>query len=592
MASPLKKLYLYTDDPAWRRGVKLASAFSVINKFFDIMPEILIGMAIDIVIKREESFLAALGIRELSWQLYVLGFATLVIWVLESLTEYAAECRWRFLAQKAQHELRSDAVEHLQGLRLSWFESQNSGSTLAILNEDVNQVERFLNTGLHQVIQIAVSTLFIGVIFFYISPLVAFMAFTPVPLILFGAFYFRRHLGQRYSLVRERAGIVGARLAEVINGVVTIRAKVAEAERQTAVVAASGDYAAANNQAIRLSSAVIPIVRMAVLSGFLVTLILGGLQTLDGEMNPAAYTVLVFLTQRLLWPFTRLGEVVDLFERSLASLKRVWHLMAEPLEQPNKGQPLVEPVAGALSLSKVSFAYQPGRPVLRQVSLDIQPGEFVGIVGPTGSGKSSLIKLLLGFYEPDAGQIMVDRQDLSKLHKQSLRRHIGYVGQDVFLLDDTIRANLCLGLAGDQRTEAAMVAACQIAEIDEFIAGLPAGYDTRVGERGVKLSGGQRQRLAVARGLMGNPQILVLDEATSAVDNETEAAIQRSLEKAAKGRTMIVIAHRLSTVRHADRIYVLKDGGIVAAGRHEDLQCQPGLYRDLWRIQTGEPLAR
>ncbi|HEY3253217.1 MAG TPA: ATP-binding cassette domain-containing protein, partial [Polyangiaceae bacterium] len=307
----------------------------------------------------------------------------------------------------------------------------------------------------------------------------------------------------------------------------------------------------------------------------------------SGEIGVGSYSVLVYLTQRLLWPMTRLADMTDLYQRSMASVERVMNLLETPIAIGYEGKSLdARSVRGALSFDRVSFAYAE-RPTLSNVSLQIEAGQTVAFVGSTGSGKSTLVKLLLRFYEPQRGTILLDEAPIAEFSLQDLRRAIGYVAQDSFLADASVAENIAYGLHSAKREQ--VIAAAVAAEAHEFIMALPNGYDTGVGERGQKLSGGQRQRIALARAILKDPPILVLDEATSAVDNETEAAIQRSLDRLVVGRTSLIIAHRLSTVRRAHRIYVLEDGQIVESGTHESLLAQGGQYAGLWRLQTGEP---
>ena len=269
----------------------------------------------------------------------------------------------------------------------------------------------------------------------------------------------------------------------------------------------------------------------------------------------------------------------------MASSRRVFGLLDTKAEMED-GDVQLEPVHGDLRLDNVVFAYKDSEPVVNSLSLHLPAGKTSAVVGATGAGKSTLIKLLLRFYDPQQGSVTLDGHDLRDLEMSSLRRAIGLVSQDVFLFHGTVRENIAYG-APDADDEAVRRAA-DIAEAHEFIVNLPNGYDTVVGERGQKLSGGQRQRISIARAVLKDPPILILDEATSAVDNETEAAIQRSLEKIAQGRTMILIAHRLSTIRNADRIYVLEHGRLKEQGKHEELLEQPGIYAGLWQVQTGD----
>jgi ATP-binding cassette subfamily B protein len=570
----------------FRQKALVAAVYSTLNKIFDVLPEVLIGVAIDIVVSREQSFLARAGITSPVQQLGLLAFITFLIWLFESITEYGALVRWRNLAQQVQHALRMDGVRHIQKLSLSWYEKQNSGRLLSILNDDVNQVERFLNEGTHKFIQLFVSSLLVSAVFFYLSPIVAAFALLPIPVILYGGFRFRGRLAGRYAAVREAASMLGARLSGIITGVVTIRAAVAEDEQVRLVNDASQHYIETNREAIALSSAFVPIIRMSVLAGFLFTLVLGGWQTLNGDLSPAAYTVLVFLTQRLLWPFTAFGELLDLYERSMASVKRTLDLITAKVGIVDPPQTVaIGRSRGALSFQSVDFAYADAPPLLKNFNLDIKPGEFIGLVGPTGAGKSTVIKLLLRFYDPTRGAVTIDGVPLTQVSQKELRKNIGYVGQDVFLLDTSLRQNLKMGKPEipDERLHEAL----DVAAAKDFALALPQGLDTLIGERGQRLSGGQRQRITIARGLLGDPPILIFDEATSAVDNETEEAIQRSLQKLAHERTLIVIAHRLSTIRHADRILVLDEGQIKEVGTHEELLQKQGLYTRLWNIQTG-----
>ena len=564
----------------------LASLCSVLNKLFDIMPEILIGMAIDVVVRQEGSFMADLGIAEPFHQMLALGALTIVVWGFESLFEFLLLVLWRNLAQKLQHDLRLDAYSHLQELDLSWFEDSSTGNLVAILNDDVNQLERFLNGGASDLIQVVVTVLSVGGVFFFLSPTIALMAFTPIPLILVGAFWFQRRAQPLYAAVRERVGLLSSRLANNIAGISTIKSFTRESLETERIRTDSEAYVEANRKAIRISSAFIPIIRMAIMAGFVATLVYGGKLVLDGELNAGAYSVLVFLTQRLLWPLTRMAETIDLFERAMASTRRILNLIETPVRiRPGDRALATDTVNGALSFDQVDFAYASGPTVLSGINLDIAAGQTVALVGSTGSGKSSLVKLLLRFYEPTAGCIRLDGLPLNEIDLQDLRAAIGFVSQDVFLFHGTVRENIAYGRpeASDEDIDAA----ARAAEADSFIAQLPEGYETVVGERGQKLSGGQRQRLSIARAVLKDPPLLILDEATSAVDNETEAAIQRSMKRVAEGRTTIVIAHRLSTIVDADMICVLDQGRIVEQGTHRELIARGGLYAGLWEVQTG-----
>ena len=572
---------------AFRARIALAATCSVLNKLFDVMPEILIGIAIDVVVRQQDSFIATLGIADPKWQLGLLGGLTLVVWICESIFEYLYMVRWRNLSQDLQHAMRLDAYRHMQALDLAYFEDRSTGNLVTILNDDVNQLERFLDGGANNLIQVATTLIAVGGVFFAVSPLIAFIAFTPIPVIIVGAFYFQRRAQPLYANVRARVGALGARLASNIAGITTIKSFATEEFEAERVERESQAYVAANRQAIAVSSAFIPIIRMAILAGFIATFLLGGWMTIDGTLNVGAYGVLVFLTQRLLWPLTDLATTVDLYERAMASSRRILDLIATPVGiRDRPGVRHVSPARGAIEFDDVSFAYAGAEAVLQHIDLSIAPGDTVAFVGQTGSGKSTLVKLLLRFYVPSAGRILLDGQPIDTLSLESLRRQIGFVSQDVFLFEGTIGENIAYGTP--DATREAIAAAADAAEATEFIERMPGGFDAVVGERGQKLSGGQRQRLSIARALLKNPPILILDEATSAVDNETEAAIQRSLRRISHSRTMIVIAHRLSTIVHANRIYVLDAGRIVEQGTHPELLQRRGIYAGLWAVQTGQ----
>jgi ATP-binding cassette, subfamily B, bacterial len=583
-APPIVRLWHYARGH--RRRAVLAAVMSVLNTIFDLAPPFLIGVAVDIVVVRETSFVARLsGVTDLRGQLVVLAGLTVVVWLLESLTEYVAEILWRNLAQTIEHEARLDAYDHVQSMDLASFEDRSTGGLLAVLNDDVNQLERFLDRGAFELIHVATSVLLIGATYLVLSPTIGVLAFLPVPLVLWGTLRFQRRLAPRYATVRERVADLNATLANDLSGIATIKAFAAEDRELERVREASQAYREANRHAIRLSSAFVPLIRLAILAGFTAILVLGGIQAIEGRIEVGVYSVMVFIVQRLLWPLTRLGETFDLYQRAMASTRRILDLLAEPITLTDGDVPLPDP-RGEVRFDAVRFRYRTGEEVLCGVDLHVPAGDTHAIVGPTGAGKSTIVKLLLRLEDVSDGRVLVDGHDVRDLVTAELRAACALVSQDVFLFHGTVRENLVYGRPDATDTE--VEAAARIAEAHDFVTALPEGYDTMVGERGQKLSGGQRQRLSIARAILADPAILVLDEATSAVDNETEAAIQRSLARVTHTRTTLVIAHRLSTIRHADRIHVLEDGAVVEAGTHEELLVLDGRYADLWQVQTGE----
>eukprot|EP00095_Tigriopus_kingsejongensis_P003486 snap_masked-scaffold2803_size12270-processed-gene-0.3 protein:Tk03486 transcript:snap_masked-scaffold2803_size12270-processed-gene-0.3-mRNA-1 annotation:"abc transporter" len=570
----------------YRRRVILASASSIINKLFDIAPEILIGIAIDVVVNQDTSFVASFGFETAHQQILALAVLTFFIWAGESLFQYFYLVLWRNLAQDLQADMRLNAYEHMQRQSMGFFEERSTGDLVAVLNDDVNQLERFLDGGANDLIQVFVSVIAVGAVFFYLSPLIALLAFSPIPVIIWGAFYFLRRASPLYADVRERVGLLSSRLQNNIGGIATIKSFTSEGIEAERLRQESAAYADANRRAIAVSSAFIPVIRMAVLAGFLCTFVLGGFKTLNGELGVGAYGVLVFLTQRLLWPLTSLAQTIDLFERAMASTRRILGLLDTTIDIRDEGTATrASDANGTVSFAQVGFRYRAGGAGIEDFSVEVPGGTTLALVGATGSGKSTLIKLLLRFYSAQAGSIKLDGVDINDLPLSELRGAIGFVSQEPFLFEGSIRDNIAYG--DPKASLEAITLAAQQAEAWEFIERLPQGLHTAVGERGILLSGGQRQRLALARALLKDPQVLVLDEATSAVDNETEAAIQRSLRRLAKGRTVIMIAHRLSTVVHAERIVVVANGKIVEQGNHDTLLAAKGHYHSQWMVQTG-----
>ena len=570
-----------------RSLVITAVSCSVLNKLFDLAPPVLIGLAVDVVVRGQQSVLADFGIASVSQQLWVLALLTFVIWGAESLFEYLYDVLWRNLAQATQHRLRLEAYDHLQQLELAFFEQDSSGRLMAVLNDDINQLERFLDRGANQLLQLLTTVLVVGIGMAMVAPEVALYAYLPIPLILWGSMRFQRQLAPRYREVRARAGDLASRLANNLGGMLTIKSFTAEALELQRLSAESVAYLESNSRAIRLSAAFIPLIRFAILFAFLAILLVGGFKALNGDLAVGTYSVLVFITQRLLWPLTGLGRTLDEYQRSMASTQRVLDLIDTPIGI-QSGSTVLDRrlVRGELRFEAVDFAYDERPPLLQNFNLVVPSGSTIGIVGSTGSGKSTLVKLLLRLYERHGGRILLDSRPIETLRLEDLRRAIALVSQDVYLFHGTVAENIAYGR--DAADPAAIERAARLAEAAGFIEELPHRYETLVGERGQRLSGGQRQRIALARAILKDAPILVLDEATAAVDNDTEAAIQRSLDRITRDRTTLVIAHRLSTIRHADRIVVMERGCIVEQGRHDDLLALGGVYTNLWQVQAGE----
>ncbi|WP_091730356.1 ABC transporter ATP-binding protein [Nocardioides scoriae] len=570
----------------YRARLVAAVVLSTVNKVADVVPELLIGAAVDVVVRGDQSFVAdVVGAESRYEQLVWLAVVNAVVWLVESASEYLAALTWRNLAQSIEHDLRVEAYSHVQHLDVSWHETRPAGTTLATLNDDVNQLERFLDVGAPAILQTVLNVLLVGAVFALSSVTLLLLAFAPIPLIVAGSLLFQKRLDPLYARVRETVADLSGTLSANLGGITTIKAFTAEHRERQRVEEASLAYRSANEAAIRSSAAFVPLVRVAILAGFTCTLLIGGFQVLDGTLEVGLYSVLVFMTQRLLWPLTAVAEVLDLYQRGRASAGRILRLLDEPVTvQP--GEVLLHEPAGRIELRGVRAGYADGPDVLHGIDLVVPAGQTHAVVGPTGSGKSTLLRLVLRFEDTRAGQVLLDDTDTRDLDWATLRGALGYVSQDVYLFAGSVADNIAYGRPDATREEVEQAA--RAAEAAAFVEAMPQGYDTPVGERGVTLSGGQRQRLALARALLRDPAVLVLDEATSAVDNETEAAIQRSLGLVTAERTALVVAHRLSTVRHADRIWVLDAGRISESGTHDELVAAGGAYAQLWAVQTGD----
>jgi ATP-binding cassette subfamily B protein len=584
--SPLKRLFEYSK--LYSMKIYTATLFSVLNKLFDLAPPILIGAAVDIVVRRENSIFSNFGISNLVDQLIFLAILTLIIWLSESLFEYLYKIQWRNLAQVIEHKLRMDAYDHIQRLDMEWFEDQKSGGLMSILNDDVNQLERFLDNSANALIQVTVTVIFITLSFFGANLIIGGISLIPIPIIIYFSFKFQKSLEPRYKEVRNTVGLLNSHLSNNLSGITTIKSYTNEKFESERVSKSSMDYQLANSDAIKFSSAFSPLIRIIIVTGFIGMLIVGGIFTINGEMEIAVYSVVIFLIQRLLWPLTSLGETFDQYQRAMASTTRILNLLdTQPLILDGEVE-LEEEVKGEIIFDDVNFDYPSRNNILRKLSFKIEGGKTIAFVGSTGAGKSTIIKLLLRLYDPQSGTISLDGHNIKDLKLNELRSSIGIVPQETFILDGTIRENILYG--NHKATENDILEASKIAELDQFILSLDDKYETLVGERGQKLSGGQKQRLSIARAVLKNPPVLILDEATSSVDNETEAAIQRSLEKIIKGRSTILIAHRLSTIVNADKIYVLENGKINGEGTHSELLVNNETYAKLWNVQTGQKM--
>jgi ATP-binding cassette subfamily B protein len=583
---PLQALVEYARP--YRRQVWFATAFSVLKKVFDIAPPVIIGLAINLLANNGSSFLAALGVATIPGQLLLIGAFTGLIFALESVFEYAQQTAWRQLAQNIQRDLRVDGYAKVQEISLSCLDNESIGEIAVPLTEQINQIETFLNGGINAFLQLASNAVIMVGIFAFLAPNLAWIVALPVPLLLWRTFRFQRTIAPLHADSEGKAGVLNKQMINNILGMSTIRSFGTEDYESERIRRQSQDYVESNQRAIFEYASFLPTFRIPVLIAFTSLIFLGGLSVANGVLPISNYTVVLYLVSRFLFPFAELGTIVDNYQRTMAAVDRVFVIFQLPVGPLGGDQSLpLALVKGDIRFNRVSFAYSNGFAVLDNFDLHVPAGQTVALVGVTGVGKSTIIKILLRFYEFEGGQVLLDGHDIRSLRLRDLRSAISLVSQDLFLLDASVRDNIVYGSFDASLDEIADAA--RVAGAHAFIEALPQGYDTMIGERGNRLSTGQRQRLCVARAVvkLRRAPILVLDEATSSVDSNTEAALQASLAKVAKGRTTIIIAHRLSTVRGADQIYVLgQRGAVIEHGSHEELLRNEGFYAKLWRVQS------
>ena len=582
--NPIVRLYLNLRDE--RKLLFFAFLSSIINRILDLAPPVIIGLAVDIVVKEQNSWIASFGIKDVPFQLVFLAFASGIVWSGESFFQYLYSVLWRNIAQISQHKLRIKAYDHIQKLDMQFFDRDNTGRLLSILNDDINQLERFLDHGANEIIQLFVSVLIIGGTMLLVAPKIAIFAFIPIPFIFWGSIRFQKRLAPKYKDVRSKAGLLASRLNNNLGGILTIKSFTTEKWELNRLNKESLSYQKSNKSAIKLSSAFIPLIRFAILFAFIAILLIGGFQVWNKTLNVGTYSFLVFITQRLLWPLTTLGHVLDDFQRSLASINRVVDLIDTPIEIKDGNKKIdLKTINGEIIFKNIFFNYLGRKSTISGINFKVPAKTTIGIVGLTGSGKSTLIKLLLRIYDTNKGTITIDGIPIKDIKLKELRKCISLVSQETYLFHGTVKENIAYGSSNSSFKD--IVKASKIAEAHKFIEQLPDGYKTIVGERGQKLSGGQRQRIALARAVLKDAPILILDEATASVDNETEVLIQKSLSKITKERTTIVIAHRLSTIKNADNIIVIDKGKIIESGKHELLLNNKNVYSDLWNVQVG-----
>lgn len=483
-----------------------------------------------------------------------------------------------------ERDMRRDLFRHLQKLSFGFYDKNKSGQLLSRLTSDLSEVNGFAGNAPNDIIICGLTMVGTMVILVYMNPMLGSLIAILLLLKAVHTVFVNLRMKKAFFANRIAMGEVSAKAAESINGVRLIKAFAGERSDMEQFMEKADAYLATSKKSFKITSYFVG--SMIFFSNFInvAILVVGGLLINKGLMSFGELVAFFLYVGLFMKPLMQLLGFIQIYQRGMAGFKRFYELLQEKpeiVDAPDaKSCP---PCKGNITFDNVSFAYADGRPVIRGLSLDVAAGETVAFVGATGAGKTTIASLLLRFYEPQSGRILLDGCDIRELTQESLRRQIGLVQQDVFLFGDSVRYNIAY--AKPDATADEVQAAAKAAAADEFIQKLPAGYDTEVGERGVKLSGGQKQRLAIARVFLKNPPIVVLDEATSALDNITEQQIQRELDELAVGRTTLIIAHRLSTIRHADKIVVLDEGTVVECGTHEELLARRGHYFALYSKQ-------
>ena len=591
----------------WPR-LSVGVATSIMTRIARLIPALVVAAAIDRVVlgDGDPGLLTDIGLLppgeivteaarlSLLRRLVVIAAAA---YLLRSLTRFASRYLLQSTAQKAQRDLRNTAYDHLQRLSMTFFVNHQTGAMLSVLNSDINRLEQFLNSEFRQLIRVVATISGITIILWSYSPKLAVIALLPVPVIGLASAGFLTWIEPRYQSIRETVSRLNSRLENNIAGVDIIKSFDRYEFERDRVATQSDQYHDEQINALRLRRGFFAGLRLMTGIVFVAILFVGGRDIIlladDAALSTGSFALFFLYLRRLYSPMRRIGRSANKYQQAKSSAERVFGLLgqtpaiADPIDP---HQP--ESIRGDIEFDDVTFAYGDRKPVLEGISLSIERGETIGLAGETGAGKSTLTRLVPRFYDVTAGSVRVDDVDVREYARQHLRRGVAIVGQSPYLFSGTAAENIAYGdhetlnelRSGDSVPDAVRDAA-DAAEADRFVSDLPDGYETEIGERGVKLSGGQRQRLAIARAILNDPAIIILDEATSDVDTETEQHIQESLSRLIADRTALVIAHRLSTIQDADRIIVMDDGEIVEQGTHETLLTDSGAYADLWSAQ-------
>ena len=552
----------------------LGMLFGLLNNFSGLLPSVLIQRAIDVAIPRGDAKM-----------LVGLAVAVTVLALARSVTIFLTVYCTESSAQRTCFQIRNRLFDHLQRLSFRFYDQAQTGQLMSRATSDVDALRRFLGFGLATILSNVVVFCGVLAICFHIDPTLSLVAMVTLPAMVATSVVYSRKLRPTYTAVQQQTANLTTALQENIVGIRLVKTFAREGWERKRVAKEARALSDLNLEAARISAFYSPLLDFLTAVGATAVFLVGGWQVMHGALKLGQLVQFNLLLFQLINPVRSLGSMLNTTQNAVASGARIFEIMdmqAEVQTSPD-AVPLAD-VEGEVRFENVGFRYTPkDAPVLQGITLHVRPGETVAILGATGSGKSTILQLLPRFYDPTEGHLFLDGHDLRTVTLESLRANIGIVAQESFLFSESLRANIAYGKPN--ATAAEVEAAAEAAQIHDFIVSLPDGYDTLVGERGITLSGGQKQRMAIARALLMNPKVLVLDDSMASVDTQTEAAIQRALALLMQGRTTFLIAQRLSTVKLADRVVVLQDGCIVEQGTHAELLRRDGFYADLMRSQ-------